>query len=940
MNKLQFKSFLLLIFFAFTSIITAQELEIKNMNSELPVDPSVTIGKLDNGLTYYIKENNKPEDRALFQILVYAGSVQEDEDQKGLAHFLEHMCFNGTENFPKNELIDFLESTGMRFGADINDSTGFERTLYFVEVPTDSAEIMKNGMKVLEEWAHKVSLDPKEIEKERGVIMEEWRVYKGAQDRVMKKHYPVMFHDSRFADRLPIGDTSVIQNAPREAFLRFYEDWYRPSLMAVIAVGDFDKDKIEQMIKKRFSKIKPVENPKEHKIYPVPDHEKTLVSVASDKELQYSMVQMYFKHNDIGQGTYKNYREKIKDNLMAQMLNARLQELTRLADPPFYFAGGGNGRFVGNKGAMSLIAVVNSEAIEKGTKALMEEAFRARQHGFTETEFERAKTEVLRNIRKAHKEKDKTENIQYAMEYGRNYMHGEGIPGIDYELKLHEKFVPEITLQEVNEVVEKYIKKENLVIAVSAQEKEGAEIPSEDEILALYQEVSNSKLDPYVDEVSDKPFFDKDLLPGNITEEKEIEELGVTELKLTNGARVILKPTDFKNDEVIMRAYSLGGTSLASDDIYYSAENADAIVDEAGISEFNATELQKLLAGKVISISPFIGELTEGIRGSYSPEDTEEFFQYLHMLFTDPRKDEESFQSFITRTKDLIESSSKAPRTALRDTMNAVLHKHHYREMPMTPQKVDQIELDDAFTFYKNRFDDASDFTFFFVGNFDVEEMKDHVRNYIASLPTKDEDEKWVDRNIELQKGKIRKEVYKGIEPQSFVYLVMHDDFEYEPKNRFAMNSMIEVLRIKLREEIREEQGGVYGIGAFASTDKYPDEEYRIYMMFGCNPARANELIGIIKDIIQEMVDNPPDEEYMTKVKEIMKNEHEVKLKENDYWLNALYRSDYYGEDPTRILDYNKKVDALTAEDIHNAAKKYLTTPNFAEFVLYPEDQE
>ncbi len=940
MKRYFLNTFFTLLIFGFASMLTAKDLDIKDMNAGLPVDPSITIGKLDNGLTYYIKENSKPEDRALFQILVYAGSVQEDDDQKGLAHFLEHMCFNGTESFPKNELIDFLESTGMRFGADINASTGFERTLYFVEVPTDDPQIMNNGMKVIEEWAHKVTLDPEEIEKERGVIMEEWRVYKGADERVNDQHYPVMFHNSKFADRLPIGDTAIILHAEREAFLRFYEEWYRPELMAVIAVGDFDKNKIEKMIKERFSKIESPKNVREHKVYPIPDHEETLVSVAADKELQMSMVQMYFKHNEISEGTYKAYRNKLKDQLMAQMLNSRLAELTRLPEPPFFYAGGGNSRFVGNKGAMALLAILNSEAMGKGIEALLTEAFRAYQHGFTETELERAKTELLTSIRKAHKEKDKTENLQYAMEYGRNYMYGEGIPGIDYELMLQEKFIPEISLKEVNDLLKKLIKKDNLVIALSAQEKEGIAVPTEKQLLSLYENVSNRKLDPYEDLVSDKPFFDKDLVPGNIVDEERIEDIDVTVLTLTNGAKVLLKPTDFKNDEIIMRAYSPGGTSLASDAIYYSASNAAGIVDEAGISEFSANDLQKMLAGKVISASPYIGELTEGLSGSCSPDDMEEFFQLIHMMFTDPRKDEDAFKSYITRTKDLIQSGKEDPRGALRDTMNSVLYNYHLRQMPMTVEKVDNISLDDAFKFYKERFADASDFTFIFVGNFDVEQMKDQIRNYIASIPAKKSNEKWRDLGIDKKEGKFRKEVKKGMEPQSFVYLVMHDDFDYTPQNRFKLNSMVEVLRIKLREEIREEQGGVYGIGAFARTEKYPSEEYAVYMMFGCDPNRDNELIGIIKDIIQEMVDNPPSEEYMTKVKEIMRREHEKNTKENSYWLRLLYNSEYLGEDPTSVLQYSDKVAKLTAEDIHDAAKTYLTAPNFGEFVLYPADFE
>ncbi len=915
------------------------EVKYESLDDKLPQDPKVTTGTLDNGVKYYIRENSKPEDRAELRMVVKAGSVLETDEQAGLAHFIEHMCFNGTKNFPKQELVSFLESTGMRFGADVNANTGFDRTYYLLTIPLDSAGLLDKGLQVLEDWMHNVSFDKEEIDKERKVILEEWRVYRGAQMRIMREQLPVILKGSKYAERLPIGDTSVIKHAPREEFLAFYNDWYRPDLMAVMAVGDFDKDEIEKKIKEQFSRIEPVKNPKERKDYEVPSQGKPLVSVATDKEMPQSTVILYFKNKRPELGTYRSYRTNIKKQLFSQMLTQRLQELTREAEPPFMYGAGGISNFLADLEAFNMIAVTQSDGIMKGSEALMKETFRALQHGFIESELERAKKQYLRRIENYYNERDKTESMDYTEEYFRNFMFGEGFPGIAYEFAMTKKFLPEIKVDEINEISKKYIDEKDLVITVSAPEKEDVEVPNEDQLLAKYREVKDMDIEPYEDKVSDVPLFSKDVEPAEIVSEKEIKDVGVTEIKLSNGATVLLKPTDFKNDEILFRAFSPGGHSLASDDTYLSAEYSADIVEEAGLSKFTKTELEKMLAGKVLSISPYMGEKTEGLSGNTTPEDLETFLQLLNLSFTDPRLDYKAFDSYYSKLKEQIKHRSATPSSAFRDTIQVTMAQHHKRERPLTMDLIENIDPDDAYDFYRERFIDASDFTFIFVGTFKADEIKPMIQKYIGSIPDIDRQEKWKDIGIRPPKGKLEKKVYKGIEPKSQVRLSMTGDFEFTPKNRLALKSVIEVLRIKLRESIREEKGGVYGIGIWERTTKYPYEGYQINIQFSTDPERVDELITEIKSILKKQKNELTEESYVQKAKEIMTREYEKNIKQNQFWLSNIYSKLYHNEDLSGILHYDKKIEKITAKSIKKAAQNYINFDNWARIVLYPEDQ-
>lgn len=929
---------LIVVLFIFAlGTIDAQPIKQRSMDDLLPYDPNVIIGVLDNGLKYYIRKNSKPENRAELRLVVKAGSVQEDDDQKGLAHFIEHMCFNGTKNFPKNELINFLEETGMRFGADLNANTGFDRTLYLLTIPLDKPGLLERGFQVLEDWAHNVTFDPVELEKERGVILEEWRLYRGAQERVMREHYPVIFKNSKYADRLPIGDTAVILHAPRETFLRFYREWYRPDLMAVIAVGDFDVKEVEKMIREKFSRLKMPENYRPRTDYPIPPHKETLVSIAKDPELPMPNVSIIYKFPGRNQATFGGYRQGIVDQLINQMLAMRFQELMRKPNPPFLFAGAAASDFLAGLSAFNVVSVSKTDDILKGMEAALTEAYRAKQHGFTRSELERAKEALMKTMESALKEKDKTESSAYADEYFRNFYENEGMPGIEFEYQLYQEYLPNITLDEINNYVKKLVADENKVIIVSAPDKPEIKVPTEKEVRETYNKVATTQHEPYKDEATDKPLMAKKPKAGKIVEEKNTGKFDIIEMKLSNGARVLVKKTDFKNDEVLFKAYSLGGTSLAKDEDYLSAMFADNIIDEGGVSEFSATQLQKMLTGKIVSVSPNIGELTEGFDGSFAPNDAETFFQLLHLYFTQPRKDEESFKAFITRQKESIRNSQRRPENRFQDTITATLYGYHPRYMPLTAKDIDKVNIDKAIEFYKDRFADAGDFTFIFVGNFDMKQLKKFIETYIASLPTNKRKESWRDVGVNYAQGPLQKEVIKGIEPKSAVRLIISDEFDYKPENTLKLNAMMEVFNIRLREVIREDKGGVYGIRASHRVNQYPKPRYTITIGFGTGPQRVQELIEDAIDVMNELRNKEISDENFTKVKEILKREYETNLKENNFWLNYIYNSDYNKLDIARLAKYVENVDKLTKKDIQETAKKYLQTDKIMQFVLNPE---
>ncbi|MFP4547196.1 MAG: M16 family metallopeptidase [Fidelibacterota bacterium] len=911
--------------------------DAKQTHEKLPVDPRVKIGKLDNGLTYYIRNNEKPENRLHLNLVVNAGAVDEDENQRGLAHLCEHMAFNGTKHFQKQELIDYLESIGMRFGADLNAYTSFDETVYMLQLPTENDTILEKGFQVLDDWASNVSYDHEEIDKERGVVHEEWRLGRGAGQRVRDEFLPVLFHGSKYANRLPIGLMDVVDNCSYETLKRFYKDWYRPDLMAVVAVGDLDVEKTEALIKKYFQDNKNPEDPRPKETFPLPDHEDTKYVIATDEELSRTTVYTYIKHDTQDQSTLDWYRNNMITTLFTRMLNARYQELIQQADPPFVAAFTGQSNIVRTKDFFSFAAIVNDDGIKRGLKTLQTEIKRVEEHGFLQNELERTKKQILRSFESAYNEREKTDSDYYVSEYTRNFLTQEPIPGIEWSWEHVQKILPEITVEEVNQWAKKLVTDDNRVVIVTGPEKEGLKYPSKEELAAITEEVKSMDVAPYQEDLADTPLLSDIPNPGEVVAVKKHEAVDITELELSNGIKVYYKVTDFKDDEIAMSSFSPGGHSLATDDEYISASYAARIIDMSGVGDFDNIQLKKKLAGKRVSSRPFISELREGITGTSAKEDLETMFKLTHLYFIQPRKDETTFKSMLSRQIAMLKNRQADPQAALQDTLTKVLTQNHYRSRPMTPERLEsELKLNEAYQFYKDRFADADDFTFFFVGNIDPQQLTEYCKRYLGSLPSLPREDKWRDIGEDYPTGKIEKTIHAGMDEKSTVVLVYNGEEEWSMANAKKVSATKDILNIMLRKKIREEESGTYGVRCMATLDRYPDNEYQFFIYFGCDPQRADALTGYIIDEIEKLKTEGPSQENLEKVKATSMRSYEKRLENNRYWLGRMNTYVYHGLDVADIPHEQDLVDQLTKEDIQQAAQQYFGK-NRVKIIQLPE---
>ncbi|HEC41919.1 MAG TPA: insulinase family protein [Bacteroides sp.] len=902
----------------------------------LPFDQDVLIGKLDNGLTYYIRENKQPENRAQIWLAVNAGSILEDEDQLGLAHFVEHMAFNGTEDFAKQEIIDFLESIGMKFGPEINAYTGFDETVYMLQLPTDSAEILEKGFEILNQWAHKVSFEEEEIEKERGVVIEEWRLGRGAQMRMLDRQLPVIFRGSKYMDRLPIGTRESLETFEQESLKRFYRDWYRPDLMAVIAVGDFKSEDIQNLIVEKFSEMVIKENARTREEFPVPDHTETLYAITTDPEATNTMVSVYFKSDPLSENLVGDYRRMLTEQLYSRMMNLRLYELLNQAVPPYLYAYKTRASLARTKTIHSLNVAVKEDGIEKGFETVLTEAERIYKHGFTESELERTRTWMIRRMEKSFEERDKTESSRFASEYLRNFFENEPIPGIAYEFNAVKEMVPGITLEEVNYLAGSWMSDSNRVVLLSAPEKEDLSIPGESELGALFNSVKQKDILPYLDIETDEPILEELTTDAEYVSEDYNEKLDVTTWRLSNGITVMLKPTDFKNDEIMFQGYSYGGNSLVSDDQYRSSRAATDIISLSGLGEFELNALNKKLAGKVVSVFPYISELSEGISGNCSSRDVETMFQLTYLYLTRPRQDSSAYLSYKTRMQGVIENRFSDPESAFYDTLMVTLANYHFRKRPWSMEMLEEIDPADCYNIYIDRFSDIGDFKFVFVGSFDLDSIKPLIKTYFGSLPSTGREESWKDINLESPKGIIKKTVQKGIEPKSKVSLTFTGDYNWNRENNYALRSMVSVLQIKLREILREDMSGTYGTRVTASTLRIPKEGYNISISFGCDPDRSEELTRTVFKVIDSLKTFQVEPMYITKVSETQKRSFETSIKRNRYWLSNLVQYSFQERNPELMLEYPDLVSTLDPEMVQDAARQYFNTENYVQVVLEP----
>ena len=934
---------LLIPLFLFSSYYGFAQSIFDNPSQAIPLDKAIHTGKLKNGLKYTIRKNTTPKKFVELRLAVNIGSLQEDDNQLGLAHFVEHMAFNGTKNFKKNELVNYLQSIGVKFGAHVNAYTSFDETVYMLTLPADDEEILKKGFQVLRDWAGNLSFDKTEIDKERGVVIEEWRLGLGANERMQQKYFPVLLKDSRYANRLPIGKKEIIEKASYKTIKKFYADWYRPELMSVVVVGDVDIVKTKEIIKEFFTSLKKSSKKvRKREIYPVPDHKETLISIVSDKEYPYSVVQVFYKKNTELHNTIDKFKKLFTYQLYTGMLNLRLAEYLNKPSPPFLYANiDFQNRLVRSKAALVGVAVVADGQIEQGLKILLEENKRILTHGFTQTEFDRFKKEILNYYKNAYNERDKTESEVYASEYIRVFLEQESTPGIEYEYEFCKQYLDKITLEEVSNLAQTWLTTESRVIIALSPEKEGLKLSTKADIKAVIQDVDNHELDAYKDDINTKELITDPITKGKIVDTQKIEAINVSQWTLSNGAKVVFKPTDFKNDEILMKAYSLGGHSLYEDNDYFSALHSSSIVNLSGVGDFSLVELQKLLTGRLVTLDPFIDSYKEGFRGHATPEDLETMFQLIHLYFSKIHQSKEAVESYKNRTKGFIQNLNASPTTLYFDQVEYIMSQNHLRGNYIpTFENIDKIDENRVFEIFEERFSNIGDFTFFFVGNIEEEKLSHLTELYLGGLAGQpDSMETWKDRNIRAPKGVNKKIIYKGKAPKSYVNIYFTGQGEYDKEDDYLLKSLSYVLDIKFINKLREEQSGVYGIGITSEISTIPNAHYQIRITFPCAPENVDKLTESAFKEIKNIKMNGVNQANLQKVKEAQKLEYETALKENSFWIENLFKSYLYKKDPIKILDFEKNINTISSAALQKIANKYFNFDNYTQIVLKPEKE-
>jgi len=908
------------------------------LDAPVPMDPAVRIGKLPNGLTYYIQRHTEPAKRAELRLVVKAGALHEDDDQLGMAHLVEHMGFNGTTHFRKNDLIDYLRSIGVRFGADLNASTSTDATIYLLQIPTDSARLLEQGIVVLADWANGMTFDSTEVANERGVVVEEWRGAQGVGFRTRSKLAPVMYKGSRYAERNVIGSEQTIMSATPALLKRYYADWYRPDLQAVIVVGEVDVDSVEAHIRRNFSPIEARPKPRPHPSAEIPDNKAPLIAIASDKEAGGTSVVVSFKLPRRKALTAREYRQRLVEGFATAMLRARLGEITRNPDAPFLGASVSRGGFTRSKESFTLSVGAKDGGAARALEAVVTEVRRAQQFGFLQSELNRMKTNALRGMEMSYAEREKRRSSGIAGSYIANFIDDLPIPSVEYGYRLGQQVVPTITLDEVNGLISGWVTAENRVITAVVPEKAGVAIPTEGELLAALERGWTAAVPAYTENVAEGPLVPSLPAAGRVTGGRTRADVGITEWKLSNGARVIIKPTDFRKDEIMFAAYSFGGSSLLPDADVFNAQFAGSVVATSGVGAFNSVDLGKRLAGKAASVSPYVAGVIEGMRGSASPKDLETMFQLMHLYFTAPRYDSSAVEAMMGRQRESLSHRGATPESHFADTIWVTMGSSHPRDRILTLDRLAEVNPKRAFALYKERFADAGDFTFIFVGTVDTAALKPLVEKYVASLPSTGSRERWRDVGITAPKGRVEKFVRRGSEPKSLTRVIFTGDFPYADSSTFQLQALMDVLQARLIETLREGMSGTYspGIGGYGVS--MPRRQYRITLSFGSSPERADTLYRTALALIDSLKRHGPTQAEVDKVREAMLRSRELAVKQNGFWMGSILGRDQTGEDIATLLGpWDEMIRKLSPAQVQQAARTYFTMENVARFVLLPD---
>ncbi len=932
----QMKRYLLFFVFNIFILINAGA---EGQTEKVPLDPTVRSGKLENGLSYYIRKNESPSDRAILRLAVNAGSLMEDDDQLGMAHFLEHMAFNGTDKFAKNELVRFLQSIGMQFGPDINAHTSFEETVYKLMIPLDQEGNLDKGLDILEQWAFHMSLTTADIEEERGIIHEEWRSGLGASRRMMNAAYPDIMYDSLYGERLPIGTEDSIMNTTPEAIRRFYKDWYRPELMAVVAVGDFDPETVEKLIIERFSSYRNPPRSRERKKIDVPLHRETIYTSQSDPETTWTAAVIFNKFENENVKYREDYRDELMEDLYLSMFNNRLTDIQNSEEPPFSYAYIDFSNLTRDKRFHNMTVVTPEGELYRGYKSLLTEAKRILDHGFTPGELERARRELYAYMFSLYNNRNRQESVELAESYVNHYLDGRPAPGMDYLWEVFNDYIETISLEDIQKKAEFWLRESGRVVYTMAPESDETDPVDPIRLSGLNYRVGETETEAPIEEEQIEALMPEPPEEGEILSRRRLEEADAQEWLLGNGARVVLKHTDFRENEVLFSAMAPGGLSLADDEDYVSASFASETVKQGGAGAFSKLELDRALAGTTVSLAPYINDLSSGIRGESSREDLEALMQLNYLYFTEPRQDKGVWNSYIRRYAAQLENRDANPLTRYSDMLTATLYQDHPRSRPVTSEILNRIDPDRAFSFYKERFSGADGYTFFITGSYDEEETEILVKRYLASLPAGQKSENWKDRGMRYASGRIEKSIESGRDPLSYVSLIYPGTWEWSPLETQVIQGVSDALQMVVTEEIREKAAGTYSPSVSINAARIPFEDYFYMISFSCDPERTEELIELVDSIIQGIKDRGTEKRIIRDVIKARGVYLEEQQERNGFWRARLERRYLLDLSDDQVIARNDLEGYFTAEIFQDRVRRYFNDENRLELILYPEEQ-
>nr|WP_121270291.1 M16 family metallopeptidase [Pedobacter schmidteae] len=896
-------------------------------NQSLLLDPEVRTGKLSNGFTYYIRKNKTPEKRVMMYLAVKAGSILETDQQRGVAHFVEHMSFNGTKHFPKKALTDYLEKAGVRFGADINANTSPDETVYQLPLPSDNPELLANGLQIMRDWAQDANIEAEDVERERHVILEEKRYRQSLQQRYEEQSVPFCTNGSRYGSRLPIGTEEILLKVTPEEIRSFYKDWYRPNLQALIVVGDIDVDQIEKSIQTKFADLKNPDKEKERTVYHAKLTGKNQYMQFIDREWGGISIEILMKQPQLKVRTEADYRNNLLKNLLAQLVNARFRQM-----PFATFTD-----LTGGLSAFRINVTTKPAETQPSLQSVWLELRRMEEQGFLQTELDRVKKSYQQKMDEAVKEKDKTMSQVLIGSYLQHFLTGNIPPGIVKEQELIKGILADLSIDEINNLMKSWMTGANRDIIVKSSEENRAFLPDEATVQSWIEGVYVQPLSPFVDDVQDLPLLKKMPVPGKITAITPIEKVDVQKLVFGNGITVLLKKTDFQNNQIVFKGFAEGGASLYADADYQNAMNAANVVTVAGVGNYNAEQLTKFMSARQIQLSPFVNDTYQGINGMCTREELPSTLELLNAYFTEPRKDEEAFNILIERSRETFSSKTNNPAQVFSDTVNLVLGSYHFRKRPQSMNTINAVQLDKAYAIYKERFADASGFTFLFVGNMDLEAIKPLLEKYLGSLPSKGLKEQMRDLGINIPAGRISKTIYSGSVQKSSVILTYSGAFDYNFENTIKMNALADALKISLTRRLRDEEGGTYTPNVQLNLSKFPKQRFSLMISFDCAVQNVEKLIASAQDELNKMRTAGPAVENLQKFKAARRVGLQTGSTNNEFWLDYLAGQTINKESLTQFFDYDAALDRISAQSVRQAAATYIQDKNYVRLVLMPE---